>query len=76
MKTVKAKALYITGNVPSWVHSQKYSYWTMNVYQGDSVWTVRSGTMHGRSTVYSILFSSGDASGVVRPVITLLKSAI
>ena len=58
------------GETPSWVYNSKYSYWTMSQY-GDSglVWEVgNSGLVYGSIVDYNI-----DS---VRPVITILKSAI
>ena len=55
---------------PDWVYNSNYSYWTMSQYEdSNSMWTV------------SINLSSGNAgpgglSETVRPVVTLLKSAI
>ena len=56
---------------PSWVYNSNYLYWTMS-QPGDSpssVWTV---TGNGSVDSYSVDYGRGS----VRPVITLLKSAI
>ena len=59
------------GETPSWVYNEKYDYWTMSQY-GDFaslVWGVNySDSVYGHG-----VYSSNE---VVRPVVTLLKSAI
>ena len=58
-------------NTPSWVYNSNYDYWTMTEYNESSyvgVWFVRSnGSVDGISP---------DGNGVVRPVITISKSAL
>ena len=60
------------GDTPDWVYNSNYYYWTMSQYEdsASSVW-------HVNSTGYVY---TGDVfihySGVVRPVVTLLKSAL
>ena len=63
----------ITENTPSWIYSSDYAYWTMSAYNDSTtdIWNVdKAGTIfyHDKS-----LYSYG---AVVRPVITLSKSAI
>ena len=61
---------------PSWVYNSKYWYYTMSQYEDSSsiVWIVRvngnvgGGSVHNNGGNYRL--------GSVRPVITLLKSAI
>ncbi len=58
------------GETPSWVYNSKYYYWTMSQH-GDStfyVWYVYGSYVHNDHVL--------NAGGSVRPVITLLKSAI
>ena len=60
------------GTTPDWVYSSKYIYYTMSQY-GDSishVWSVNPG---GELNCYGV---SGDSGVVVRPVITISKSAL
>ena len=63
------------GDTPDWVYNSNYSYWTMSAY-GDSanrVWGVgSSGVLYNSHDVDSGSYSSL----VVRPVVTLLKSAL
>ena len=58
------------GSIPSWAYNSKYWYWTMSQHGVSDfyVWTVESGGSYGG---YYIL-----SNFVVRPVVTLLKSAI
>ena len=71
---------YIDGNTyftptadvtPSWVYNSKYYYWTMSQYEDSTsyVWDVRG----DGDVVYGEVASNGS---VVRPVITIKKSAI
>ena len=57
-------------NTPNWVYNSNYYYWTMSQYE-DS--TSRLWRVYGSGHVYT-----GDVYGndVVRPVVTLLKSAL
>ena len=61
-----------TDDVPSWVYNSEYNYWTMSTSNCDdsTVWNLNYGVLNcdGGS-----VFSYGS---VVRPVVTLLKSAI
>ena len=60
------------GTTPDWVYNSNYTYWTMSQF-GDStliVWTVNSRGNVGMYEIYSI------KDYVVRPVVTLLKSAL
>ena len=64
---------YYTGsldNVPSWVYNSNYWYWTMstNVDSLSTVWDVQRGGIGNRQVV--------SDEGVVRPVITLKKTAL
>ena len=62
---------YNSENTPSWVYNSNYWYWTMSQY-GDSasdVWDVNSS---GYVSYDSVTLNSG----VVRPVVTLLKSSL
>ena len=62
-----------TENTPSWVYNSQYPYWTMSPYDDSAVrvWLVTSGgNVYGLDDVYHYY------NYVVRPVITLLKSAI
>ena len=67
---------YYTGsldNVPSWVYNSNYNYLTMtaNNDSASHVWLVNDdGGLYHHSNVYGNLFGS------VRPVVTLLKSAL
>ena len=58
---------------PSWVYNSKYRYWTMSPYDNSSfkVWRVNA--------IGYLGYGFGvcdDSYGVVRPVVTLLKSAL
>ena len=59
-------------NTPSWLYNSNYSYWTMSQYEdfAFSVWLV-----NGSGGVSAGLVCRGNYS-VVRPVVTLLKSAL
>ena len=65
------------GETPSWVYNSNYLYWTMSQYEDSTsyVWRV-----DGDGDVYYDAgmgrFNVDDGGGTVRPVITLLKSAI
>ena len=56
---------------PNWVYNSKYSYWTMSQWE-DSTSYVRSVNDNGDVDSSDVSFDEGS----VRPVITLLKSAI
>ena len=58
-------------NTPSWVYNSNYWYWTMSQYEDSAsyVWNVD----YDGDVYYS---SVSDYSGVVRPVVTLLKSSL
>ena len=56
---------------PSWVYNSNYYYWTMSQYE-DS--TLRMWSVNNIGDVYTNYVF--DISGVVRPVVTLLKSAL
>ena len=60
----------IIDNVPTWVYNDNYAYWTMSAYEDSdlSVWRVQS---NGGLSEFGVANSN-----IVRPVITLLKSAI
>ena len=59
---------------PSWVYNSNYHYWTMSPYEDSTlyVWYVNYGgnLSHGNSVYHN------DRGGAVRPVVTLLKSAL
>ena len=59
------------GETPSWVYNSNYWYWTMSQYEDSTsgVWLVRSD-----GNVYNC--DVNRDGGIVRPVITILKSAI
>ena len=63
----------VNSDVPDWVYNNNYSYWTMSPYEDSAlnVWRVdHVGYLyHGGNVYYGIY-------GSVRPVVTLLKSAI
>ena len=61
-------------STPSWVYNSNYSYWTMSQYNDSAfvVWHVSSGGGLNSSSVYS----TGGSFRVVRPVITISKSAL
>ena len=65
-------------NTPSWVYNENYAYWTMSV-SGDSssrVWYVSD---YGNVVDYDVYDGStyyDSNGGVVRPVVTIFKSAI
>ena len=63
---------YDSSNTPSWVYNSNYRYWTMSPYEDSAfdVWFVYDVGGLGRGDVY------GTSGGAVRPVITLLKSAL
>ena len=56
---------------PSWVYNSNYSYWTMSQYN-DSVFDVWYVNNNGNVSNGNV----SNGSGVVRPVVTLLKSAL
>ena len=59
------------GDTPSWVYNSNYWYFTMSTYNDSAsgVWNVsRSGGVSGSGVNYG--------NGVVRPVVTLLKSSL
>ena len=60
-----------TENTPSWVYNENYWYWTMSQYNdsASNVWGVHGGGGLGSYSVH-------DGYGAVRPVITILKSAL
>ena len=60
-----------TENTPSWVYSNNYSYWTISPSDDSAVrvWNVSGDGSLGNDLVY-------DSIGVVRPVITISKSAL
>ena len=60
------------GETPSWVYKNKYDYWTMSEYKPftDCVWDVYG---YNGFVTYDGVFNRPSS---VRPVITLLKSAI
>ena len=61
----------LTSDTPSWVYNSNYWYFTMSTYNdsASSVWTVRnSGNVYRDGVHYNV--------GVVRPVVTLLKSSL
>ena len=64
---------------PSWIYNSNYWYWTMSQY-GDSalgVWFVGyDGGLYGGNVYSSDNIVYGNYYGVVRPVVTLLKSAL
>ena len=66
----------LTSDTPSWVYNSNYAYKTMSTYNDSdsSMWTVsRSGPLSGGGNLGYGVYSD---NGVVRPVVTLLKSAI
>ena len=65
--------LYDSANTPSWVYNSNYYYWTMSQYEDSTlrVWYVNNdGCLYRSHNVY------GSHNGAVRPVVTLLKSAL
>ena len=63
--------LYIMSeNTPAWVNNSNYRYWTMSQYEDSAsqVWHVNSIDVHYAGV--------NSPFGVVRPVITLSKTAI
>ena len=58
---------------PSWVDNEKYYYWTMSPYEDSTSDVWRVSTDGGLYRIYGVC--NGDI-GAVRPVVTLLKSAI
>ena len=63
-------------NSYNWIYNEGYKYWTMSPYKDDlsRVWYVSSIGDIGSTTVYG--YTGFDTSVVVRPVVTILKSAI
>ena len=63
---------YDSSNSPSWIYNSNYLYWTMSPYEyfALNVWCV-----YGDGFLYHNFVGNGRL-GVVRPVVTLLKSAI
>ena len=59
-------------NVPNWVYNSNYWYWTMSPYE-DSISNVWFVFADGGLNSYE---SVSARSGVVRPVVTILKSAL
>ena len=63
-----------TENVPSWVYNSNYSYWTMSSYEDSTsrVWLIyNNGNVTDNGYVYGHYYSY-----VIRPVVTILKSAV
>ena len=59
-------------STPDWIYNSNYWYWTMSPFQDEAlrVWYV-----YGIGNVYTGYVCNGN-DGVVRPVVTLLKSAL
>ena len=62
---------YNSENTPSWVYNSNYWYWTMSQHEdsASNVWIVSNDGIVGNRSV-------GGTNGVVRPVVTLLKSSL
>ena len=65
--------LLLTENVPDWIYNSKYKYWTMSPY-GDCISCVLAVDEDGRLGVNGVGIQ--NVRNVVRPVVTLYKSAL
>ena len=66
-------------NTPSWVYNNQYDcYWTMSALEDFEfrVWSVLNSGHVFSGGVFGYYVGSDDTGGIVRPVITLLKSSI
>ena len=63
----------LTSDTPDWIYNSNYWYWTMSSYE-DSAWYVWS--VRGDGLLYHHDYVCYNHGGAVRPVVTLLKSAL